>query len=98
MTFDEALEELNPRTIWSDEMRDLLEQLRESYAPTVEMTKEQAEDLNSIIREVGEVFEPNEIPADVKLTDKVIELESSYILFKYLNAILHPETIKIVDE
>jgi len=77
---------------------EMFDKLREEYAPTVEMTKEQVDELNSIIREVGEVFEQNEIPADVKLTDKVIGLESSYILFKYLNAILHPETIKIIDE
>lgn len=43
MTFDEALNELEPRTIWSSEMRDLLEQLRQEYAPTVEMTKAQNE-------------------------------------------------------
>ncbi|WP_260376642.1 hypothetical protein [Leuconostoc falkenbergense] len=41
MTFDEALDQLEPRTIWSSEMRDLLEQLRQEYAPTVKMTKEQ---------------------------------------------------------
>ncbi|MDY5163312.1 hypothetical protein RQW99_01945 [Leuconostoc falkenbergense] len=104
MTFDEAIEHFRNNTdisgtaVFLDDVEDTLKELREEYAPTVEMTKEQSEDLNSIIREVGEVFEPNEIPADVKLTDKVIELESSYILFKYLNAILHPETIKIVDE
>ena len=39
LTFDEALEELNPRTIWGPEMRDLLEQLRATYAPTIEMTQ-----------------------------------------------------------
>jgi len=101
MTFDEAIEKAKKDLVYDDNVwgvwTDLLEDLKQEYAPTVEMTKEQSEDLNSIIREVGEVFEPNEIPAGVKLTDKVIELESSYILFKYLNAILHPEIIKIVD-
>ena len=41
LTFDEAIEQLNSRTIWSPEMRDLLEQLRETYAPTIEMTENQ---------------------------------------------------------
>jgi len=107
MTFDEAIDEVKSHDNTYDEtsgimntfsVLDIIDELRKKYAPTVEMTKEQAEDLNSIIREVGEVFEPNEIPTDVKLTDKVVELESNYILFKYLNAILHPETIKIIDE
>jgi len=102
MTFDEAIEKAKKDLVYDDNVwgvwTDLLEDLKQEYAPTVEMTKEQSEDLNSIIREVGEVFEPNEIPTDVKLTDKVVELESNYILFKYLNAILHPETIKIIDE
>jgi len=104
MTFDETIEKFEQEAneynglVPMETVYELILDLRQEYAPTVEMTKEQAEYLNRIIREVGEVFEPNEIPADVKLTDKVIELESSYILFKYLNAILHPETIKIVDE
>lgn len=101
MTFDEAQNLLLEQRL-DEEVVSLviyvMDTLKDTYAPTVEMTKEQAEDLNSIIREVGEVFEPNELPADVKLTDKVVELESNYILFKYLNAILHPETIKIIDE
>ena len=41
MTFDEVLNKLEPRTIWSGEMRDLLELLREEYAPTIEMTQAQ---------------------------------------------------------
>ena len=112
MTFDEAIEVLanseNNKLVKEGQLEyglyraydvvGVLQKLRKEYAPTVEMTQEQKEYLNSIIREVGEVFEPNEIPVDVKLTDKVVELESGYILFKYLNAILHPETIKIVDE
>lgn len=107
MTFDEAIAKvgtyLKNNDLSNSDNNDrffyiILNDLRQEYAPTVEMTKSQKEYLNSIIREVGEVFEPNEIPVDVKLTDKVVELESGYILFKYLNAILHPETIKIVDE
>jgi len=103
MTFDETIEKFEQEAneynglVPMETVYELILDLRQEYAPTVEMTKEQAEDLNRIIREVGEVFEPDEIPADVKVTDKVIELESSYILFKYLNTILHPETIKIIE-
>ena len=100
MTFDEALNELEPRTIWSSEIRDLLEQLRQEYAPTVEMAKDKVKELNSIVHEVGEEFEQDELPDDesIRTTDKMIELESGFVLLKDLNVILHPETIKIVDE
>ena len=100
MTFDEALNELEPRTIWSSEMRDLLEQLREEYAPTVEMTKEQANHIKSLTTDVGNVFNEEELPADgsIKMTDKMIELDDSYIPLKYLNTVLHPETIKEADK
>lgn len=80
------------------DLTDIFEELRKEYAPTIEMTEGQVDDLNHCVREVGEVFHSSEIPEDVKLTDKVLELESSYILFKYLNAILHPETIEVVDK
>ena len=100
MTFDEALDELEPRTIWSGEMRDLLEQLRQEYAPTVEMTKDKVNQLNGIVHTVSEEFEENELPDDgsVKITDKMIELEDGFVLLKDLNVIIHPETIKIIDE
>lgn len=95
MTFDEALNELEPRTIWSSEMRDLLEQLRQEYAPTVEMTKEQYEIL---------VLSRNNA---VNRVDKVglLEFMSAYSLLNQeidhlslMQAWLHPETIKVVDE
>lgn len=95
MTFDEAFEELEPRTIWSSEMRDLLEQLRQEYAPTVEMTKWQygmlVVSLNNTINRVDKVG--------------IFEFMSLYSLLNQeidhlslMQAWLHPETIKIIDE
>ncbi|QHJ76636.1 MAG: hypothetical protein [Bacteriophage sp.] len=89
MTFDEALNELEPRTIWSNEMRDLLEQLRQEYAPTVEMTKEEKEYYASRTLLSGLVFNQN----TQYYTDEVFNIDRRTAI-----AILHPETIKIVDE
>lgn len=96
MTFDEALYQLEPRTIWSSEMRDLLEQLRQEYAPTVEMTKKQFNLIekhpDSIVWAVGS-FEEWETWDDFNddfwepLTQREV-----------VQAWLHPETIKAVDE
>lgn len=94
MTFDEALDQLEPRTIWSSEMRDLLEQLRQEYAPTVEMIKSQ-KDL--ILRNQDED----------KLYEIMGDGDGYYFNAEYwgdlephevASAYLHPETIKIVDE
>ena len=104
MTFDETIEKFEQEAneynglVPMETVYELILDLKEDYAPTVEMTKNKVKEVNSIIREVGEVFEPNEIPADVKLTDKVIELEDGFVTLKYLNVILHPETIKMIDE
>lgn len=91
MTFDEALEQLNPRTIWSPEMRDLLEQLRAIYAPTIEMTKaEKTMLLNylemSSFREFMEVVLYQDDDLYESLSDEDLA-----------QAWLHPETIKVVD-
>ena len=116
MTFDEAIEKLEQLAnfevgkttgnisrdfkIELGDVRDILAELREEYAPAVEMTKEQANHLKSLTTDVGNVFNEEELPADgsIKMTDKMIELDDSYIPLKYLNAVLHPETIKVVDE
>jgi len=111
MTFDEAIEELRlaiPEKFYSPTMHDIavileaqtkvINLLREEYAPTIEMTKNKVKEVNSIVHEVGEEFEQDELPDDIKTTDKMIELEDGFVLLKDLNAILHPETIKIVDE
>ena len=41
MTFDKALEELSTLKILNPEMRDILEKLRKTYAPEIEMTQDQ---------------------------------------------------------
>lgn len=99
MTFDEVLDEMNADQEPSEAIR-FMERLRDKYAPTVEMTKDKVKELNSIVHEVGDEFEQDELPDDesIRTTDKMIELESGFVLLKDLNVILHPETIKIVDE
>lgn len=104
MTFDQIVYGLsgndsNEKMTVSEIIR-LIEILRQEYAPTVEMTKDKVKELNSIVHEVGDEFEQDELPDDesIRTTDKMIELESGFVLLKDLNVILHPETIKIVDE
>lgn len=106
MTFDEMIEKLlnnedyNTGGLSVDDVITLIEVLRLEYAPTVEMTKDKVKELNSLVHEVGEEFEQEELPDDgsIRITDKMIELESGFVLLKDLNVILHPETIKVVEE
>lgn len=102
MTFDEAIKKARTDLIYDDNVwavwTDLLLDLKEEYAPTVEMTEEYAKDLDSMIKEVREDFALSEIPDSVKPTDKMIVILGYHLLFKYLVAILHPETIKIIDK
>ena len=105
ITFDVAIEkiesitdDLNIRQEVINDIVSVVEGLRKEYAPTVEMTKDKFKEVNSTVHEVGEEFEQDELPDDIRTTDKMIELESGFVLLKDLNVILHPETIKIVDE
>lgn len=107
MTFDEATAKvgtyLKNNDLSNSENNDrffyiILNGLRQEYAPTVEMTKNKVKEVNSIVHEVGEEFEQDELPDDIKTTDKMIELEDGFVVLKYLNVILHPEIIKIIDE
>lgn len=98
MTFDEALNELEPRTIWSSEMRDLLEQLRAEYAPTIEMTENQYWFITS------EYEKESVVEAVANLTVDDIIKEKFHSNFwaplsekQVVQAWLHPETIKVVD-
>ena len=98
MTFDEALDELEPRTIWSGEMRDLLEQLRQEYAPKIEMSKRHAD---TLIYMKNDGYSFGETIGDV---DSGVAIHQFYSYWYPLNvdelmqAWLHPETIKIIDE
>lgn len=91
ITFDEALNELEPRTIWSSEMRDLLEQLRAEYAPTIEMTEcEKDTLLKYVFGDNGNFFD-------------LVEYETDYLYKKLspselMQAWLHPEMVKVVDD
>ncbi|MBZ1530707.1 hypothetical protein [Leuconostoc mesenteroides] len=104
MTFEEEIENILNNEDYGafgidvDTVIGILEKLQKEYAPTVEMNKDKVKEVNSIVHEVGEEFEQDELPDDIRTTDKMIELESGFVLLKDLNVILHPETIKIVDE
>ena len=96
MTFDEAIEQLHPRTIWSPEMRDLLEQLRATYAPTIEMTK------NQYLFITSEYEKESVVDAVANLTADNIVKEEFHSNFwsplsekQVVQAWLHPETIKV---
>lgn len=99
MTFDEALNELEPRTIWSSEMRDLLEQLRATYAPTIEMTNDEKQLFDSWLKEddfdtpfsgflhrIGELGGYEDRGLFLELSEKDL-----------MQAWLHPECVKVVD-
>jgi len=90
MTFDEALNKLEPRTIWSGEMRDLLE-LRKEYAPTIKMTKHEKKYLlhylnnSSFYSLIADIFSLE--------TDDFENLSDEDLM----QAWLHPETIKVIE-
>lgn len=89
MTFDEALNQLEPRTILSSEMRDLLEQLREEYAPTVKMTKKQYDSFKLWKYHT----------AGWNMTNCAEWAQDEHILAsEAMRAWLHPETIEPIEE
>lgn len=104
MTFDEAIAKLEKEAnnynglVPMETIYEIILDLRDVYAPTIEMTEEYVKDLETMTKEVREDFVLSEIPDGVRPTDKMIKVGGFHILFKYLIAILHPETIKIVDE
>lgn len=98
MTFDEAMAMVGTYLINNDLSNSdnndrffytILNDLRQEYAPTVEMTKEQYKTFNE----------------DIQLNQKALDnyIDESMGLPKItnrqmLNLYIHPETIKIVDE
>ena len=106
MTFDETIEKFEQEAndynglVPMETVYELILDLRDEYAPIIEMTKEQDNYLKSLTTKVSNEFNEEELPADgsIKITDKMIELEDSYLPLRYLNAVLHPETVKVVDE
>ena len=106
MTFDEALEHFRNNTdisgtaVFLDDVEDTLKELREEYAPTIEMTKKQHDYIAPLIKqgkELGATFTEfwevyKFIGASKKLTPAFKSQEQA------MQPWLHPETIKIVDE
>ncbi|WP_420062900.1 hypothetical protein [Leuconostoc lactis] len=112
MKFDEAIEELRlaiPEKFYSPTMHDIavmleaqtkvINLLREEYAPTVEMTKTQYVFITS------EYEQENIVDAVANLSVDDILKENFHANFwepltqrEVVQAWLHPETIKVVDE
>ena len=108
MTFDEAIEivevfDEDPELeYWmpSSKVYEIIERLREEYAPTIEMTNYQKglllrylEDL-SFSELISDVYLSRADGAGDEHGDRYDGLSDEDIM----NAWLHPETIKIVDE
>ncbi|MFG6674097.1 hypothetical protein ACGYLR_07020 [Leuconostoc lactis] len=104
MTFDEAIEKLeqlanfevgkttgNIRRDFKLELgdvRDLLTELREEYAPTVEMTKQEFE-----------IFSKAKVDEDsAEWLDNVAWDRVDYKYPDFFMAWLHPETVQIIDD
>ncbi|HBP98119.1 hypothetical protein [Leuconostoc lactis] len=105
MTFDEAIEHFRNNTdisgtaVFLDDVEDTLKELQEEYAPTIEMTKTQYVFITS------EYEQKNIVDAVANLTVDDILKENFHQSFwkpltqnEVVQAWLHPETIKVVDE
>lgn len=105
-TFDEAIEHFRNNTDISgivdflDDVEDTLKELREEYAPTVEMTKEQHDYIWPLIqqgKELGanftEFWEVYEFIGASKKIDQTFDNQE-----QAMQVWLHPETSKVVDE
>ncbi|WP_430495716.1 hypothetical protein [Leuconostoc mesenteroides] len=99
MTFDEVLDEMNANQETSESIR-FMEQLRDIYAPTVEMTKEQYEQFVDFRKRTDHVQTHAVTLHDkkTKYPDFLNDLVGGIYGRLFLQAWLHPETIKIVDE
>ena len=99
MTFDEVLDEMNADQEPSEAIR-FMERLRDIYAPTIEMTKEQHDYIAPLIKqgkELGATFtefwEVYKFIGASKKIDRTFDRQE-----QAMQAWLHPETIKVVDE
>ena len=104
MTFDEALEQVYYIINYcdgneSDQWYELLDDLRQEYAPTIEMTKRQYDFI------AADYERENIVDAVANLSSDNILRENFHVSFwepltqrEVVSAWLHPETIKIVDE
>lgn len=98
-TFDEAIkyakensfvEEMLSDVVDSEEMIKLLEELKQEYAPTVEMTQEAYNELNKL--------RSHNYDLDVVNSRAMFEYNplKQYTTEELAQAWLHPETIKVV--
>ncbi|WP_273708388.1 hypothetical protein [Leuconostoc mesenteroides] len=101
MTFDEAVDKSRvlsmdgTKQIYSDDVIQLINELRQEYAPTVEMTDAQYKILvrarNNAVNRVDKVG-----LLEFMSACSLLNLEIDHL--SLMQAWLHPETIKIVDE
>lgn len=108
MTFDEAINELGARNFGHRDLFEVLKELRETYAPTVEMTKAEKELFTLQKKELEEEgkrvnnFEyfVNALTFTNELNDHALDrlLDEYQTDSKQLMlAWLHPELIKVVE-
>ncbi|MCT3059062.1 hypothetical protein EFN72_07280 [Leuconostoc citreum] len=97
MIFDEAIEKLlnnedyNAYGLSVDDVINLIEVLRQEYAPTIEMTKEQ---YKAFVESVEGLATQKQLDSFV---DEELDLGDMTVR-RGLNAWLHPETIKVIGE
>lgn len=100
MTFDEVLDEMNADQEPSESIR-FMERLRDIYAPTIEMTKKQYntfkwhKDNLDFSTCLGTFKKYN---GETRIGIKFDNLKGDLSDEDIMQAWLHPETIKIVDE
>lgn len=115
MTFDEAIEHFRNNTdisgtaVFLDDVEDTLKELREEYAPTVEMTEIQKNALvefkenlafTQFINAVEGNYENNMYFKKVEEAFLKMRINNGYMIDEneLMQAWLHPENIKVVDE
>ena len=104
MTFDEVLDEMNADQEPSESIR-FMERLRDIYAPTIEMTQAQYDIFNSALAESKEnkndfIYFIDNLDTQSHFYSDICGKELSTFIndSRYLmQAWLHPETIKVVD-
>lgn len=98
MTFDEAIEHFRNNTdisgtaVFLDDVEDTLKELREEYAPMVEMTKVQHELFSKVVGD--EIGDQEELDAFVNEELDLGDMTGRDAIAHWLR----PETIKVVDE
>jgi len=106
MVFDEMIEKFEQEAneynglVPMETVYELILDLKEEYAPTVEMTKEQYDYISQLLQESNEIgatfTEFWEVYIFTRLSKKLKPAFESQE--QAMQAWLHPETIKVVDE